>query len=53
MKKRVFDESPLPPGRAFVVQLCEHTDVENGQRAGRVEHVTAGQAVHLIRSKIL
>jgi hypothetical protein len=40
------DESPLSPQRAFVVQLRERTDVERGQWAGRVEHVTSGQAAH-------
>jgi hypothetical protein len=46
MNKFPADESPLSPHRAFVVQLREHTDVERGQWAGRVEHVTSGQATH-------
>ena len=46
MNKRPPDESPLLPHRAFVVQLREHADVERGQWAGRVEHVTSDQATH-------
>jgi len=42
----VTDESPLSPHRAFVVQLREQADVEQGQWAGRVEHVTSGRATH-------
>jgi hypothetical protein len=38
------DESPLSPHRAFVVQFTENTDVAHSQWAGRVEHVTSGQA---------
>jgi hypothetical protein len=38
------DESPLSPYRAFVVQLRANADVERGKWAGRVEHVTSGQA---------
>jgi hypothetical protein len=44
MNKPPADESPLSPHRAFVVQLTENTDVTRGQWAGRVEHVTSGQA---------
>ena len=44
MNEPPADESPLSPYRAFVVQLTENTDVERGQWAGRVEHVTSGQA---------
>jgi len=40
------DQSPLSPHRVFVVQLREQADVEHGQWAGRVEHVTSGQATH-------
>ena len=40
------DQSPLSPHRAFVVQLREQADVEHGRWAGRVEHVTSGQATH-------
>jgi hypothetical protein len=46
MGKPVTDESPLSPHRAFVVQLREQADVEQGRWAGRVEHVTSGQATH-------
>ena len=46
MGKPVTDESPLSPYRAFVVQLREQADVEQGQWAGRVEHVTSGRATH-------
>jgi hypothetical protein len=46
MKKQVFEESPLPPHRAFVVQLREHSDVPRRRWAGRIEHVTSGQATH-------
>ena len=46
MNKLPPDESPLLPHRAFVVQLREHADVEQGQWVGRVEHVTSGQAAH-------
>jgi hypothetical protein len=40
----VTDESSLSPHRAFVVQLREQADVEQGRGAGRVEHVTSGRA---------
>jgi hypothetical protein len=46
MNKPPADESPLSPYRAFVVQLREQADVEHGQWAGRVEHVTSGQTSH-------
>ena len=46
MNKPPADESPLLPHRAFVVQFREHADVARGQWAGRVEHVTSGQAAH-------
>ena len=46
MDKPPADESPLSPHKAFVVQLRENTDVERGHWAGRVEHVTSGQAAH-------
>lgn len=46
MNKPPGDESPLSPYRAFVVQLREQADVEKGQWAGRVEHLTSGQAAH-------
>jgi hypothetical protein len=46
MENPPADESPLSPHRAFVVQLRENTDVGRGQWAGRVEHVTSGQATH-------
>lgn len=44
MSKPPLDESPLSPHRAFVVQLTENTDAAHGQWAGRLEHVTSGQA---------
>jgi len=44
MNEPPADKSPLPPHRAFVVQLSENADVEHGQWVGRVEHVTSGQA---------
>jgi hypothetical protein len=40
------DQSSLSPHRAFVVQLREQVEVEHGQWAGRVEHVTSGRASH-------
>jgi hypothetical protein len=40
------DQSALSVHRAFVVQLREQSDVEHGRWAGRVEHVTSGQATH-------
>jgi hypothetical protein len=46
MDRSPSDQSPLSPHRAFVVQLREQVDVEKGQWAGRVEHVTSGQATH-------
>jgi len=46
MTKPPADESPLSPHRAFVLQLREHTDVEQGHWAGWVEHVTSGRATH-------
>jgi hypothetical protein len=46
MGKSMTDESPLSPHRAFVVQLREQADVEQGRWAGRVEHVTWGRATH-------
>ncbi len=46
MNQSPADKSPLSPHRAFVVQLREHTDVERGGWAGRVEHVTSGRAAH-------
>jgi len=46
MTKPPADESPLSPPRAFVVQLREHADVEHGQWAGRIEHVTSSRATH-------
>jgi hypothetical protein len=46
MGKPVTDEFPLSPHRAFVVQLRERADVEQGQWLGRIEHVTSGQATH-------
>ncbi len=36
--------SPLSVHRAFVVQFRAGTDIEHGRYAGRVEHVTSGQA---------
>jgi hypothetical protein len=44
MNEPPADESPLSPHRAFVVQFRENADVERGQWAGRVEHVTSSQA---------
>jgi hypothetical protein len=46
MNKPPADESPLSPHKAFVVQLRENSDVERDQWAGRIEHVTSGQATH-------
>jgi len=46
MGKPVTDESPLSPDRAFVVQLREQADVEQGHWSGRIEHVTSGRAMH-------
>jgi hypothetical protein len=40
------DQSPLSPHRVFVVQLREQVDVEKGQWAGKVEHVTSAQSTH-------
>jgi hypothetical protein len=44
MNKPPADESALSPHRAFVVQLRQNSDVEQNQWAGRIEHVTSGQA---------
>jgi len=38
------DESPLPPDRAFVVQLRPAGDAGARLFAGRVEHLTSGAA---------
>jgi hypothetical protein len=46
MDKPPNDASPLSPHRAFVVQLRELADVEQGQWSGRIENVTSGQATH-------
>lgn len=37
---------PLPSRRAFLVQVHAEADVAQGRLAGRVEHVTSGQATH-------
>jgi hypothetical protein len=39
-------ESPLPPHRAFVVQLHVETDLERGECLGRLEHVISGKVAH-------
>jgi hypothetical protein len=44
MNKLPADHSLLSPYRAFVVQFRERADVERGLWAGRVEHVSSGQA---------
>jgi hypothetical protein len=36
----------LSPQRAFVVQFREGTWGEHGPFAGRVEHISSGQAAH-------
>ena len=36
--------TPLPAGRAFVVQLREDADPGSGTVTGRVEHVLSGSA---------
>jgi len=36
----------LPTNRAFVVQFHSRTDGSSPQWAGRVEHVSSGQAIH-------
>ncbi len=46
MTKPPRDESRLSPHRAFVIQLREQADVEQGRWIGRVEHVTSGRATH-------
>ncbi|MBI3301128.1 MAG: hypothetical protein HYZ72_03485 [Deltaproteobacteria bacterium] len=38
------EEAPLSPHRAFVVQF--RAGVKKGYFAGRVEHMTSGQATH-------
>lgn len=38
------EASPLSPHRAFVVQFRRDTGKELGYFAGRVEHMTSGQA---------
>jgi hypothetical protein len=38
------NESPLPPDRAFVVQLRAQRDAGAELIAGRVEHLTSGAA---------
>jgi hypothetical protein len=38
------NESPLPPDRAFVVQLRAAGDAGTERFAGRVEHITSGAA---------
>jgi hypothetical protein len=38
------NESPLPPDRAFVVQLRAAGDAGTELFAGRVEHITSGAA---------
>jgi hypothetical protein len=38
------NESPLPPDRAFVVQLRAEGDAGTELFAGRVEHITSGAA---------
>ena len=37
---------PLPSRRAFLVQVHAEADVAQGRLAGRVEHVTSGEASH-------
>ena len=44
--KPLAEESPLSPQRAFVVQFRAETKLTQGRCAGRVEHVTSGQATH-------
>jgi hypothetical protein len=45
MSKSSADQSALSPHRAFVVQLREQADVEQGLWLGRIEHVTSGRAM--------
>lgn len=40
--------SPLPPERAFVVQIAAEADVAAGCCRGRVEHVVSGRATHFV-----
>lgn len=49
MQKRLrplaaVNESPLPPDRAFVVQLRAQGDADAELFVGRVEHITSGAA---------
>ena len=37
---------PLLPERAFVVQVRSGLDHEDGDLAGRVEHIVSGEAMH-------
>lgn len=39
-------DRPLPRQRAFLVQLQAQAEVTPERFAGRVEHVTSGQATH-------
>lgn len=46
MKSPIEEQAPLSPHWAFVVQFRVGTEVEQGQSAGRVEHIVSGQATH-------
>jgi hypothetical protein len=37
---------PLPAQRAFLVRVHANADAAKGRLAGRVEHVSSGQATH-------
>lgn len=39
-----WEDSPLLPEWAFVVQFRTETEIEQGRWVGRVEHVVSGQA---------
>jgi len=42
----LYQEAPLSPQWAFVVQLREGTDLTHEALHGRAEHILSGQAVH-------
>ena len=42
------ESAPLSPHRAFVIQFRSGTTAEPEQFAGRVEHVTSGQAIRFV-----
>jgi len=46
MEPILQQESPFSPQRAFVVQFCAETALEQWHVEGRVEHVVSGQAAH-------